>query len=266
MRAVPSLLLMAFALAGCSVLAPPAAPPAGPVASNPVAPHPAPPVRIGTPTDPVVTPALADLIAGKIDQQMLVEFLVQADGHVADPVALFTGLSPADTHTALQAFQGWHFKPARAGTQPVEQRFIYPLFFGPEARQERTRFFCRNQAQVYAPDSKCEIVTFGHWRIYRMNPVYPANLLSQHLAGTVTLSFNIGTRGQALDPKVVSANPAGLFDAAALAAVQQWYLEPLAETPQDPPPEHVTVTVKFTPPVTAGVKQPAPTAASQPSR
>lgn len=206
-------------------------------------------VRIGTPVEPVMTPGLQALMAEKTDQQMLVEFLVKADGQVQTPKALFSGLSPADTAVALQAFEQWHFKPALVGKRPVERQFIYPLFFGPDARQDRTRFFCRNQAEVYAPDSRCEIVTFGRWRIYRMDPVYPANLLSQHLAGTVTLAFNIGVHGQALDPKVVAAKPTELFDAAALAAVNQWYFEPLEEPGKDPPPsEHVTVTVKFTPP------------------
>lgn len=225
-------------LAGC-VTAPPPAPPKPPVP---------PPLMIGTPLKTVFTPELQALMDAPTDQQMLVRFSVKADGSVENPAALLTKLSPGDTTTVLQAFRQWRFKPALDGRQPVERDFIYPLFFGPDARQDRTRFFCRNQPEVYAPDSGCEIVIFGQWRIYRMDPVYPPALLSRHLAGSVTLSFNIGARGQALDPKVVAADPPQLFDAAALVAVNQWYFEPLKETKGETPPEHVTVTVKFTPP------------------
>lgn len=250
LRCLPGILLMGFVLAGC--VTPPLPPSPPPVAPAP--PGQAPRMQIGTPRQVVMTPELQTLMAEKTDQQMLIEFLVKPDGQVQNPKALFTRLSPADTQTALQAFQQWQFKPALDAKRPVERLFIYPLFFGPDARQDRTRFFCRNQAEVYDPDSKCEIVTFGRWRIYRMDPVYPANLLSQQIAGAVTLSFDIGTHGQALDPKVVSATPPELFDAAALAAVKQWYFEPLQDPPKDAVPEHVTVTVKFTPP-------PAPSAA-----
>lgn len=249
MRQTLVLLLISGMVTSCSALSPAAqtsAPAATAVAQPPL-------VQIGTPLKPVMTPELQALTAEKTDQQMLIEFLVTPDGQVRDPKALFSGLSPADTQTALQAFQQWDFKPAHDGRKPVERQFIYPLFFGPDALQDRTRFFCRNQSEVYAPDSKCEVVTFGRWRIYRMDPVYPAELLTRHLAGTVTLSFDIGKRGQALDPKVVSAEPPELFDAAALTAVKQWYFEPIQETQKDPPPEHVTVTVKFTSPSSPAV-------------
>lgn len=243
-------LLACIFLSGCAI-APTSDPPPPHPPPPPAAP---PPLLIGTPRNAVKTPALQTLMKGTADEQMLVQFLVKADGQVEHPAALFTGLSPADTATALQAFRQWRFKPALDGQQPVSQRFIYPLFFGPDAPQERTRFFCRNQAEVYAPDSKCEIVTFGKWRIYRMDPVYPPHLLKRRLAGTVTLSFNIGKRGQALNPKVVSANPPTLFNTAALAAVKQWYFEPLQEAKKGvkkgASTEHVTVTVKFTPPAT----------------
>lgn len=231
-------LLFSVFLAGCAT-APPPAPPK---------PRPAPPVLIGTPTRQVITPALQALIDGQIDQQALLRFTVKADGSIQNPQAVFSKLSPADTAAVLAAFQGWRFKPALDGDQPVAREFIYPLFFGPDANQQRTRFLCLNEPEIYAPDSRCEVVTVGQWKIYRMNPVYPPELLNRRLAGSVTLSFNIGSQGQAVKPTVVTATPAGLFDSAALAAVKQWYFEPLAGKNGDGPTQHVTVTVKFTPP------------------
>ncbi len=204
---------------------------------------------IGTPVSQIVTPELQTLVNGPMNQQILVSLTVRADGSVQNPEAAFSKLSPADTADVLAAIRQWRFKPAVDGTQPVDRNFIYPLFFGPDANQDRTRFLCHNQAEIYEPESSCEIVTAGQWRIYRVNPVYPPKLLSQHLSGSVTLSFDIGKRGQAVNPKVIAATPPDLFNAAALAAVKQWYLEPLTGKNGDGPTQHVTITVKFTPPV-----------------
>lgn len=235
--------MISAVIVGCATTPPPAA-------SPPPKPEPAAPVLFGTPTKRVMTPALQALINGQLDQQAMLRFTVTADGSVHNPKAVFTNLSPADTTDVITAFRSWKFKPAMQGNLPVDRVFIYPLFFGPEAEQQRTRFMCRNEKQVYEPDSRCEIVTVGQWHIYRMNPVYPPELLSRHLAGSVTLSFKIGAHGQAVKPKVVSATPPGLFNAAALAAVKQWYMEPLHGENGKGPVQKVTVTVKFTPPNT----------------
>ncbi|MDE2235776.1 MAG: TonB family protein [Gammaproteobacteria bacterium] len=242
MRRILAFFLIPAVLAGC-VTAPP--PPQKPPKSQA-----APPVLFGTPSKQVITSGLQALINGQMDQQALLRFTVKADGSVQDPTAVFTNLSPADTTEVIAAFSSWRFKPAMQGHEPVDRVFIYPLFFGPEADQQRTRFMCRNESLVYEPDSRCEIVTVGKWHIYRMNPVYPPELLSKHLAGSVTLSFDIGSHGQAVKPTVVSSKPPGLFDAAALAAVKQWYLQPLNGENGKGPVQRVTVTVKFTPPNT----------------
>lgn len=233
------LLSMAF-LAGCAT---------PPLAVQPVR-KPA-PVMIGTPTDTVITPALR-AVEQRVqqDSQLLVHFTVQPDGSVTDPQARFSKLSPQDTASVLTAIQQWHFKPAREQGQPVARAFIYPLFFGPDAANQRTVFLCRNQASTYAPDRRCEIITSGAWRIYRLDPVYPPELLSRHLAGSVTLGFDIGPDGRAVDPKVVTADPPVLFDAAAIAAVKEWYFERLEGAPPagTETRQHVTVSVQFTPP------------------
>lgn len=234
-------MLGALGLAGC----------AAPPTPKPVQAAPAPPVLIGTPTSQPLTSQLQALQGGAEDRQLLARFSVFPDGSVHQPRAVFTLLSPADTAAVLAALRQWRFKPAMHGTQAVTREFMYPLFFGPDAAQDRTRFYCRNQPLIYASGNRCEIVSFGRWRIFRMNPQYPAKLLDQRLAGSVTLSFDVDPHGRVQNPKVVSSTPPGAFDAAALAAVQQWYFEPLHEQ-QDPTPEqHVTVTVTFNPPAAA---------------
>lgn len=231
--------VLVIALAGCAA-APPAAPPA---------PHPA-PVLIAAPVTEVLTPALKQLMAAPADAQVLAGFQVQPDGSIADAHVIFSKLAPADVSTVLDALRQWRFKPAIEHGQPVTRPFIYPLFFGPDAAGQRTRFYCHNQHKLYDSDRGCHILKTSHWRIYQMDPVYPANLLDQHLAGSVTLSFDVNPRGEVQNPKVMSATPPGAFDAAAVAAVQQWYFESL-DDPAAAAEQHVTVTVKFTPPAEA---------------
>ena len=260
MRKAWVFLLGATLVAGCA-MSPPSPPP-----PKPAKPPAAIPVLIGTPASQPLTPQLQALQGESQDRQVLARFSVLPDGSVHKPRAIFTLLTPADTATALDALRQWRFKPAMNGSKPVAREFMYPLFFGPHAAQDRTQFFCRNQRLIYQPDSSCEIVRFGHWRIFRMDPVYPANLLDQHLAGSVTLSFDVDSRGRVQNPKVVSATPPGAFDAAALAAVRQWYFEPLHEQKDPTPKQHVTVTVKFTPPPAASGVKIGPLAPAQPPK
>lgn len=246
MKPILGVMLFALFLTGC-VVPPPALKSV----------HKAAPTLIGTPTAKLITPALRTLEQGRENSQLLIRFTVQPDGSVTNPRAEYSKLSAADTATALAAIQQWHFKPAREQGQPVTRDFIYPLFFGPDAANQRTVFLCRNQASIYAPDRHCKIVTAGDWRIYRIDPVYPPELLGRHLPGSVTLGFDIGPDGRAVSPSVVTATPPDLFNAAAIAAVKEWYFERLDGKATAVPGnhQHVTVSVQFSPPPA----QPPPT-------
>lgn len=243
-------LLGALLLAGCARL-----PPVPPPDPKPV------PVLIATPVREVLTPPLQALQDGPHDLQALASFTVLPDGSVSAARLVFSELDPASEAALLSALAHWRFKPAQEGGRAVAQTFIYPLFFGPDARGERTRFLCRNQAEIYAPDSACRIVQVGGWRIYQVDPVYPPALLATRPSGSVTLSFDVSPRGEVQHPKVQRATPPGDFDAAALAAVRQWYFEPLHGDPGKLSRQHVTVTVKIAPPP-AKVPPPHPAAAA----
>jgi TonB family protein len=66
----------------------------------------------------------------------------------------------------------------------------------------------------------------------------------------VTLGFDVGPDGRAVNPGIVAANPPGLFDAAAVQAVKAWYFERVdGKAPvQAEGHPHVTVSVQFAPP------------------
>ena len=51
---------------------------------------------------------------------------------------------------------------------------------------------------------------------------YPADALEQSIEGDVTVRYDVDTDGQVMNARVVRSHPAGVFDAAALNAVQSW--------------------------------------------
>ena len=64
-------------------------------------------------------------------------------------------------------------------------------------------------------------------RTRKVDPEYPERALAQKITGAVTLEFTVNTKGEPEDVHVVSAEPAGTFDRAAIAAVRRWRYEPL---------------------------------------
>jgi TonB family protein len=75
-------------------------------------------------------------------------------------------------------------------------------------------------------------------------PEYPERALNQKISGSVTVEFTVSTQGEPLDVRVVSAEPAGTFDRAAIAAVKRWRYEPLIidNVPQEVP---ARTTIRF---------------------
>lgn len=57
-------------------------------------------------------------------------------------------------------------------------------------------------------------------------PAYPARARARGIEGTVTLSLLIDESGRVSEASVLDAQPPGVFDDAALAAVRQWRFTP----------------------------------------
>jgi periplasmic protein TonB len=58
-------------------------------------------------------------------------------------------------------------------------------------------------------------------------PEFPERALAQKVAGAVVVEFVVDVNGEPRDVRVVSAEPAGLFDRSALAAVRRWRYDPV---------------------------------------
>lgn len=223
-------------LGACAGPKPSVAPPTPPV-----------PLMIASPVSDSAPADLEARVSVNEDSQMLLRFEVQPDGSIKDPTVLMSKLPDETGSSVLAAFGGLHFRPYLAGGKPVAHPFIYPLFFGPDAVSEHTRFFCRHKPDLYMPASRCDIVQTGSWQVYRVTPPYPDNLLSAPVIGAVTMSFDVGISGVPSNVKVVKSTPPGVFDTAAVVALQQWYFEP-SDGSTTGAPQHASVTLNFTPP------------------
>lgn len=239
-----------LAAAACILLAACAA---APKPQPPPAPPPV-PLLIASPQSDSAPVALEARVTAAEDSQMLLRFEVQPDGSVRGVTAAMSQLPDTTAAAVVSAFAGLRFKPYTQGGKPVARAFIYPLFFGPDAASERTRFICRHQQELYQPASRCDIVQSGAWHVYRVTPPYPEALLATPVTGAVTLSFDLGTSGIPSNVKVVKSVPSGVFDAAAVLALQQWYFErPEGALPL--PTQHASVTLSFTPPTPGNAAQ-----------
>jgi protein TonB len=65
--------------------------------------------------------------------------------------------------------------------------------------------------------------------LVRINPEYPARARSRGVEGWVQIEFTITPAGTVKDPKVVDAEPKGLFEKAALEAISRWKYNPKVE-------------------------------------
>lgn len=60
----------------------------------------------------------------------------------------------------------------------------------------------------------------------RIAPVYPPGAARRKVEGEVTIRFRINTSGRAEDLVVIRADPPGVFEEAAMAALRQWRFKP----------------------------------------
>ena len=60
-------------------------------------------------------------------------------------------------------------------------------------------------------------------------PVYPGEAFARGQSGKVVLEVEVGVDGKPTAVKVVESTPAGVFDAATVAAAWQWQFNPSME-------------------------------------
>lgn len=100
-----------------------------------------------------------------------------------------------------------------------------------EAKQKATEQAAKS-AQPEATTQKDSAASIANYqssvkRIRYVTPDYPTDALSRRLGGVVTIEFKIDSKGAPRDVRVLKAEPAKVFDRAAVDAVKRWRYEPL---------------------------------------
>jgi protein TonB len=65
--------------------------------------------------------------------------------------------------------------------------------------------------------------------LVRVPPIYPVRAAERGIEGYVTLRFSISALGTVIDPMVIDAKPARVFDRAAIRALKKWKYKPKVE-------------------------------------
>lgn len=157
----------------------------------------------------------------------------------------------AEEQAAREAAAAEQKKTREAKAVAVEAERRAQLALEQEARKKLEAEAAEKAAALAAQSS-----TSGHSsaalqnslkRKYYVAPEYPREALDKALGGVVKLSFTVTAKGETQNIQIESAEPAKVFDAAAIAAVKRWRYEPLTidGVPTDVP---VRLAIRFTPP------------------
>ena len=81
--------------------------------------------------------------------------------------------------------------------------------------------------------------------VHGADPQYPVEARQAGVEGYVTLSYAVSKEGLVSNVRVVASEPAGVFDAAAIAAVQRWHYKAPQLAGEPVAADRVTSTLRF---------------------
>ncbi|MGE0625938.1 MAG: energy transducer TonB [Pseudomonadales bacterium] len=76
-------------------------------------------------------------------------------------------------------------------------------------------------------------------------PVYPAAAKADGIEGVVVVRYGVSKDGRVIDARVDSAQPTGIFEDAALAAVRSWRYNPALRDGEPVAVDNVVSTLRF---------------------
>jgi TonB family protein len=102
------------------------------------------------------------------------------------------------------------------------------------------------ETAVAAQNFQANVVGAGELTLLKSSqPMYPEKAELAKIEGWVELDFTVAQSGQVRDIVVHAANPAGIFDAAAIAALALWRYKPVLHDAK-PAPQRARIRIRFT--------------------
>jgi protein TonB len=200
--------------------APPAAQPIAPPPASTAAPRPAPPTRTTQPTATVKAPTTRPPAEPAAPDPLTPRFVAPAGGQSARASA-----GRGSSRSFGPPISSGH--PIAGYAQPAADP-------GPATAVEGALPI---DAAGGLPDRDLE-------QLVATEPVYPLVALRNRIEGWVEVDFTVTESGVVRDVEIVAAEPRGVFDAAASAAVGQWRFRPRVVNGR-PVPQRSSVTLRF---------------------
>jgi len=82
------------------------------------------------------------------------------------------------------------------------------------------------QTDVTGPNIRVPGSDQGEMPIVRIEPVYPRRALDRGIEGWVDVEFTVTEAGSISEPKILDSHPSGIFNRAALRAIERWKYAP----------------------------------------
>lgn len=150
-----------------------------------------------------------------ISGSVTVQFTVQPDGSISNPVVTRATPSGYFDAAAINAVRQFRFQPIPRPTQGSQT-----FNFTPTASANQSATGRKPASSGASP--KLQVVK-------QVAPKMPKRAMRQGISGKATVEFTVGANGSVTDAKVVNSRPGNVFDRAALDAIKQFQFQPPGE-------------------------------------
>lgn len=225
----------------------------GPASSSAVSPPP--PTRSGDrPAAFAASGEVADPAAGAIVRPSPSQPQIAAAREPAQTVRSTPNASPPPTDRSRRRDEPVRRVAARAaeptnrGPAPAVLAAVDPAAALAAQRSGSTADTEPTAATLPAAGSASSEVAFNQLKMRRYEePIYPRLASQKRTAGWVDVTFTVDARGNTGDVAVAGAEPEGVFEEAAVRAVQRWRFAPPATAPGKDGSARSRIRVRFTP-------------------
>ena len=151
-----------------------------------------------------------------IEGRVVIRFVVDSEGNAQEPDVVEAEPEGVFDETALATIIKYKFKPAVKNGKNVDCIVRMPIKF------ELGEFDMEAYSTIY----KLDEIDQPPKPVYLLPPKYPEKAHAEGISGKVVLQFVVAPDGWACDPQVVSAEPEGVFEEAALDALAEYRFQP----------------------------------------
>ncbi len=151
-----------------------------------------------------------------IEGKVVVKMVIDSDGKVREPEVFKAEPEGIFDEAALEAIGRYEFKPAVKDGKNVDCIVYMPIVFA----------LGQFDKEPYLKKYKLNEIGQPPKPVYFAPPKYPYEAMRKGISGKVVLKFVVAPDGRAYEPEVISSEPEGVFDEAALETIGKYKFKP----------------------------------------